>query len=230
MKDVEKKKNTALIMTVVLMLVLVVLGRAVSYFYTLASTDISYAAWVSPVLSYLAEILACARTVFAMAGIVHAVYFCEKRSAVKFVCAAACIALVDYVARFLIDLASSAIVGAELLAISWLLMQFLYEMIFVVLSYVIATAVLRKYRVAATARQAGKYTANRACMYSLLLVMLSRIALEVWYLIDFLLAYTDVTSTEMASIVGSFLKVIVIYGGLSVIMGEWYTEFLKKRR
>jgi hypothetical protein len=59
--------------------------------------------------------------------------------------------------------------------------------------------------------------------------MLSRLALEVWYLIDFLLAHTDITAGETASIVGTFLKVIVIYGGIAVLIGEWYTELLKKR-
>ncbi len=208
------------------MLALVVLGRGVSSFHTVAATDIAFDAWVSSALSYLAELLVCARTVAAIAGITWAVY--RNQGSGKFLAAAAVIALLDYAARFVIDFASSAIVGAEVLAASWLLLQFLFEMLFVVLAYLIAGAMRKKLQTAETRRQAERYTVNRSCTVSLLLVMVSRLMLEVWYLIDFMLAYTDITAAETAAIVGSFLKVLVIYGGAAVLFGEWYTELLKK--
>lgn len=225
-KTQPQKTGTGFRITVLAMLALVVLGRGVSYFHTIAATDIAYAAWIPSALSYLAELLVCARTVAAIAGITYAVY-CRQRGG-KFLCAAAGVALIDYAARFLIDFVTSAIVGAEILAASWLLLQFLFEMLFVALSYVVAGAMRKKLTAAETRRQAEKYTVNRSCTASLLLVMLSRLALEVWYLIDFMIAYTDITATETASIVGAFLKVIVIYGGAAVLLGEWYTELLKK--
>ena len=221
-----RKTGTGFRITVLVMLALVVLGRGVSYFHTIAATDISFALWVSSALSYLAELLVCARTVAAVAGITYAVY--RDRGAGKYLGAAAGIAFLDYAARFLIDFATSAIVGAEILAASWLLMQFLFEMLFVVLAYAIARAMRKKMQAAETGLQAEKYTVNRSCAASLLLVMASRLVLEIWYLIDFMLAYTDITAAETASIIGSFLKVIVIYGGAAVLLGEWYTELLKK--
>ena len=216
-------------MTVLFMLVLALLGRGVSYINTAASTDITYADWIPAALSYLGELLVCARTVLGIAGITFAMYFFGKPAALRFLAGAAGAALVDYAARFVIDLATKAITEVELLAASWLFMQFLFEMVFVVLSYFVAGWMKAKMERAEVRRQAEKYTVNRACTVSLLLVMLSRIALEVWYLVDFLRTYTNITATETASIVGVFLKVIVIYGGAAVLLGEWYTEVLKKR-
>lgn len=225
-KTQPQKTGTGFRITVLVMLALVVLGRGVSSFHTVAATDIAFDAWVSSALSYLAELLVCARTVAAIAGITWAVY--RNQGSGKFLAAAAVIALLDYAARFVIDYASSAIVGAEVLAASWLLLQFLFEMLFVVLAYLIAGAMRKKLQTAETRRQAERYTVNRSCTVSLLLVMVSRLMLEVWYLIDFMLAYTDITAAETAAIVGSFLKVLVIYGGAAVLFGEWYTELLKK--
>ncbi|MBQ4193369.1 MAG: hypothetical protein II650_03850, partial [Clostridia bacterium] len=45
----------------------------------------------------------------------------------------------------------------------------------------------------------------------------SRILAEIWYLVDFLLTYSGVTSTEIASIVGSFLRITVIYGAFGML-------------
>lgn len=229
MDKLSRKTGTGFRLTVFLMLALVLLGRGVSYFHTIAATDIAYAAWVSSVLSYCAEILVCARTVIAIAGITYGVYHPQTQSGGKFLAAAAVTALVDYAARFTIDCVTGAIADAEIFAAAWLLLQFLFEMLFVALSYVIAGWMRKKSAASDTRGAAEKYSVNRSCAVSVLLVMLSRLALEVWYLIDFLLAYTDITAGETASIVGTFLKVIVIYGGTAVLIGEWYTELLKKR-
>ncbi|MGN1346753.1 MAG: hypothetical protein ACI4V1_08200 [Eubacteriales bacterium] len=210
--------------TVLAMLLLVLLGRGVSYFNTAAATDIAYAAWVSPALSYLAELLVCARMSLAIAGITCAVYRPEKRGSGAFLAAAAVLSFADYAARFLIDLVTDAIVGAEVLAVTWLLLQFLYEMLFLLLSYVIAGVCKKKHGAAEGKRQAQKYSAGRSCAWSLLLVMLSHLVLELWYFIDFITTYTDITSTEIASIIGSFLKIIVIYGGAALLLGEWYVD------
>ncbi len=220
------KKQNGFYITFIAMLALALLGRGVSWFHTVTANDIAYAAWVPTVLSYLAEILVCARVTLAIAAITFAVY--RGTGAGSYLAAAAITAFLDYGARFLIDFATSAIVGMEAVAAIWLTLQFLFEMLFVVFSYVVAAYMKKKFRTTESPRQAEKYSVNRAATVSLLLVMLSRIALEVWYLVDFLLTYSDITSTETASIVGAFLKVIVIYGGVAVLLGEGYTEFLKK--
>ncbi|MBP3292951.1 MAG: hypothetical protein J6N32_04285 [Clostridia bacterium] len=227
--DHIEQKNTGLGMTVLLMLILALFGRGVSYVNTAAATDISYAAWVPAALSYLGELIVCARMVLGIAGITFAMYFFGKPTALRFLAGTAGAALADYAARFGIDLATKAIAEMEFLAASWLFMQFLYEMLFVVLSCVVAGAMKAKMERTEVRRQAEKYTVNRACTVSLLLVMLSRLALELWYIVDFLLAYTNITAAETAAMVGTVLKVIVIYGGAAVLLGEWYTELLKKR-
>ena len=224
------QKCTGLGVTALSMLVLVLLGRVVSYGNTVAATDIAYADWVISALSYLSELLVCARTVLAIAGITFGMYRFGKTNARKFLGAAIGVAFIDYAARFMIDLFTKAITDVELLAASWLFMQFVFEMLFVLLSYWIAGTMKAKYAsvIRESPRQAEKYTVNRACTISLLLVMLSRIVLEIWYLADFLMTYSNITAAETAAIVGSFLKVLVIYGGAAVLLGEGYTEFLKK--
>lgn len=224
------KKQNCFLITFTAMLALAVLGRGVSWFHTVTANDIAYAAWIPTMLSYLSEILVCARVTIAIAGITFALY--RGTGAGKFLFAATLAALLDYGARFVIDYATSAIVDMEAVAAIWLTLQFLFEMLFVVFSYVVAASMKKKFHATLkkSPRQAEKYSVNRATTVSLLLVMLSRIALEVWYLVDFLLTYSDITATETASIVGAFLKVIVIYGGVALLLGEGYTEFLKKNR
>lgn len=226
-KTKSKKTDDGLFVTVSVMLLLVIVGRGVSWLDTVAATDIAYASWVSSALSYLSEILVCARTIIAISGIVFSVY--RGVGSAKFFVSAALCALVDYSARFLIDYLTNAISGAELLAVCWLLLQFLFELLLLAVSVAIAVAMKKKQASAGTVRQAEKFTVNRACTVSVLVVMLSRLVLEAWYLVEFMLAYTDITSTETASIVGSFLKIIVIYGGIAALLGEQYTGFLKKR-
>ncbi len=222
----HRKKQNGFLITFVAMVVFALLGRGVSWFYTVTANDITYAAWIPTMLSYMAEILVCVRVTLAIAGITYATY--NGTGTGKYLIAATATAFLDYGARFLIDFATNAIVGAEAVAAIWLTLQFLFEMLFVIFSYVVAVTMKKKHLTKESRRQAEKYSVNRSTMLSLLLVMLSRIVLEVWYLVDFLMAYSNITATETASMIGSFLKVIVIYGGIAVLLGEWYTEFLKK--
>lgn len=216
-KQQRSVDTSALKLTLVVTLVLVLLGRGVTYLNTVTATNIVYASWVSTALSYLAELLVCARTVVAIAGICSAVY--AGGGVGHFFGVAAFGALLDYAARFLIDVLTNAIVGAELIAACWLFLQLLFELLFFAAAYLISNALRRKQEGAPTVLQARRYTAERSCAYSLLIGMAARLVLEVWYLVDFMLAYSDITATEVASIVGSFLKVIVIYGGFALLLG-----------
>lgn len=205
----------------VLLIILVAAGRLTSYFRSITETDIAYDSWITTLLVYLGEIITACRTVVSFSAIAFSAYYLQKRKAfVISIVFAMSAAFLDYAARFLIDLMGGAIAGAELFTAIWLLLQIAYEWIFIALAAVIINSMKKRSATAETKRTASKYTVNRASAYSLLLVLASHIVLEGYYLADFLLTYTGITNTEIASIIGSFLKIIVIYGGISLILSE----------
>lgn len=215
-----KNKSRLYLTTFLLLLLTVVLGRLVSYFTSVTATDIAYSDWVPSLLGWLGEILSAARTVIGFSS-VAAAGFCLNRSAALTTAAiASAAAFIDCLARFLIDILSSSLTGMELLAVIWLLLQFVYEVIFIALAYIIAGIIKGRYDRAESARAREKNSSSAALRFSLILVMLSKAVLEICYLVDFLMNYSNITSAETASIIGQFIRIAVIYGGLSIAMGE----------
>lgn len=218
LKDNAKQKFFCF--TVTTLALLVVLGRVTSYFNTISATDVAVSDWVTTLLTYLGEILTAARTVVSFSAIAVAAYVLDKKSLVFSTVYVFAFALLDYAARFLIDFVNGAITGVETMAIIWLLLQFAYEGIFIILAVLIVNMMKAKLDNAETPRRAAKFSCIRAVRWSLFAVCLSRVALEVYFLVDFLLTYTNITNTETASIIGQFLKIIVIYGGISFMLAE----------
>lgn len=216
----ENTKQKFCRITVLLLISLVILGRLTSYFYSVSATDISYANWIPTLLSYIGEILASCRTVVSFSSIAVAAYIFNRQSLNLSVIFAAAAAILDYAARFFIDLSTGALSGAEMLAVIWLLLQLAYEWIFLALGVLIIIMMKNRYASAETKRTAEKYSCIRSVRYALSLVLFSHIALEVYYLVDFMLTYTGITNTEIASMIGQFLKIIVIYGGIALILAE----------
>lgn len=216
----DNAKKNFFLFTAVTLAALVVLGRLNSYFNTIAATDIAISDWVTTLLTYLGEILTSCRTVISFSAIAAAAYLLDKKSLVISCVIAVGFALLDYAARFLIDCFSGAITGMETMAVIWLLLQLAYEAIFIALAILIVNMMKTKFDLAETPRRAAKFSCIRAVRWALFAVCLSHIALEVYYLIDFLLTYTNITNTEIASMIGQFLKIIVIYGGIAFILAE----------
>lgn len=217
-----KKAGRQLLWSVSLMLVLAVLSRIVSCFRTMTATDIAYADWIPSLLSYIEEILISARCAIGFAGIVYSAYENDRPNA--FLMSAVLVSFADYAARFLIDLSTSAISGSEQLAIMWLLLQFFFEAVFIALTRVIAAFYRNKAARAETERARRSSSASRALLVSVILQMAAHIALEAVSIIDFISSYTNITSTETASMIGSVLKIIFIYGGVTAIISELYLE------
>jgi len=215
-----KNKSRLYLTTLLLLLLTVVLGRLVSYFTSVTATDIAYADWVPPLLGWLGEIITASRTVIGFSAAAAAVFYLNRSSALTVSAISAAAAFLDCLARFLIDMISSSLTGLELLAVIWLLLQFAYEVIFIALAYLIAVIIKGRFDRAETARTREKNSSSAALRLSLLLVMLSKAALEVFYMVDFLTSYTNITSAETASIIGQFVRIAVIYGGLSIALGE----------
>ena len=217
-----KNKSRLYPTTFLLLLLTVVLGRLVSYFTSVTATDIAYSDWVSSLLGWIGEILSASRTVIGFSAVAAAVFYADRSAALTSAAIASAAAFIDCLARFLLDLLSSSLTGMELLAVIWLLLQFVYEVIFIALAYFIAVIIKNRYSRAETAHTREKNSSSAALRLSLILVMLSKAVLEVCYLVDFLMSYTNITTTEKASIIGQFVRIAVIYGGLSIAVGELF--------
>lgn len=216
----DNAKTKFFLFTVITLALLVALGRLNSYFNTLSATDVAISDWVTTLLTYLGEVLTACRTVVSFSAIAVAAYLFDRRTLVLSTVYVFAFAFLDCAARFVIDFVTGAITGVETMAVIWLLLQFAYEAIFIILAVLIVNMMKAKLDNAENPRKAAKYSPIRAVRWSLFAVCLSRVALEVYYLIDFLLTYTNITNTEIASIIGQFLKIIVIYGGISFILAE----------
>lgn len=226
----KNHKSKFCLLTVILLIGTVILGRLASYFQSVSATDIAYADWVSTLTAYLGEVIVSARTAISFSAIAAAAYYLDKSCVRLSIVFAAAAALMDYAARFLIDWFSGSLDGTQTLALVWLLLQYAYELIFIALAVLIVVMMKKKALAADSRRTAEKFSCIRAIRYALVLVLLSHVALEAYYLVDFLLSYTNITNTEIASMIGQFLKIFVIYGGLALLFAEgmhaWFVKVL----
>ena len=232
----EKNKTVRLFLTVLIgSLILIVLGRISTQFTAIAATDVAFPQWVSFVTSLLSQLIVCARIVLGYAGMAACAYAVrigdngKKISGLpKMLALVLVLSFADYLARFVIDFASGSLMGTEILAALWLTLQYLYEAVFIVLAMLIILVQAGKHASAETSRSRERSSPAAAVRYAVLLTMLSRVILELVSIIEFVTTYTGITSAEKASMIGSLIRVIVIYGGGALILGEVFTDHLSK--
>lgn len=224
----QKQKSTRFFLTYfIIILILIAAGRAVSYLCTLSSTNIAFPEWVESVTSYLSSILDAARRAVSYSAIVCAAFY---GSGVRTTVSVSLLTLLDLAVRFVVDLVTSAIVGQEVLTLIWLGTNFVYELVFLILACIVARIVRLKLNVEENERKKRRHTPEKALLYSVGLYCASRLVSEIFYLVDFLLSYVNITNTEIASIVGSFLEILVVYGGISYIVGYAVLPLLQKAK
>ncbi|MGN1409004.1 MAG: hypothetical protein ACI4XJ_02385 [Eubacteriales bacterium] len=222
----KRAKHRFLVSAAIISLVLIAAARVSTYICTLSSTDIAYPEWVEIFTSYLSETLSALRLAVSFAAICYAVYYrLGSASAVVF---SLLFSLADFSARFLIDLSMGAIIGSETFALIWLGINFVYEFVFIMLSYFAARILKLKSDGTDDVRRKKRYTIERAILVSVGLYLLSRVISELFYLVDFLLSYVNITNTEIASMVGSFLKIFVIYGGAAYLFAYFCILVFKR--
>lgn len=233
MSSIERKNTQAryILPSAVLLLAIAVVGRVVSYFYSITATDIAYADWVPSLLSYAGGIITAARTALSYSAVIYSLWRFGKAGYGKVLGLVGLITFLDFAARYIIDLTNGSISGSETAALIWVLLQFLYEFIFIVLAYLLGRIMLPKFASASESgnrRAASKYSPAKAVRYSVLLYTASRVFSEIIYLIDFLTIYSDITSAEIASIIGSFLNILIIYGAVAIVFAEVYRGMFVK--
>ena len=225
MSSTECKNNQAkyILKPALLLLAIAVVGRVVSYLYSITATDIAFEDWVPSTLSYAIEIITAARVSLSYSMVIYAVYRSEKNG--KELALVGLITFLDFGARYVIDLSNNSISGSETAALIWVLLQLIYELIFIALAYLLGRIMLPKFTSALESgnrRAASKFAPAKTVRSAILLYTASRVLSEIIYLIDFLTTYSDITSAEIASVIGSFMKIFIIYGAAAIIFAEIY--------
>lgn len=216
----EKMRLTYLPLAALLLLLLTVLGRGMGYIYSTMATDIAYSDLAVEIMGILVEVLTILRTVTGYCVILYAMYRWEKPDS-RYRCGGAVTLLVlvcdaaDCFSRYLVDKATSSITDMETVAAIWLLLQFCYSTILVMLCWCTGYFLFHP--------ASGKTPASleKVSFLSVMYLLGTRLVLEIYYLIDFLTAYSNVTGNEVSAIIGQFLHTLVLYGGaaLGLILG-----------
>ncbi|MBR4185672.1 MAG: hypothetical protein IKQ87_07875 [Clostridia bacterium] len=211
----KRRGSLTLLCVFLVLLLLAAAGRAVSYLSAAAASDIACPKWLASLADYGAELIAALRVAVGL-GALTAFAYRGRRTAPLFVlCLTA--ALIDYAARFVIDALTGNLGDYGAVAVFWLLGEFLYEAAFTAAGLWVILAVRKRFREADTPRRRARFAPLVAAALSVLPYAVSRILAEIWYLVSFLLTYSGITSTEIASIVGSFLRILAIYGAFGMI-------------
>lgn len=223
----EKMRMTYLPALVLVLLVLTVLCRGMGYIYSTMATDIAYGEVTVSIMGILVEGLTILRTAAGYCGILYAMWRWERDGVSRYRCGGIVTLTVllcdgiDCFSRYLVDSATSSITDMEIVAALWLLLQFCYSTVLVAAVWCTGKFLFHP--------AAGKTRCGieRAVTQSVLYLFGTRILLEVYYLVDFLAAYSDVTAAEVSSIVGQFLYTAVLYGGVAWGLGMGLTAALR---
>ncbi|MCR4907085.1 MAG: hypothetical protein K6A33_13530 [Clostridiales bacterium] len=223
----KRHGGAALLCVFFVLLLLAAAGRAVSYFSAAAASDIACPKWLASLADYGAELIAALRVAVGLGALTAFAYRGRKIAPPFLLCLAA--ALLDYAARFVIDSLSGNLGDYGTVAVFWLLGEFLYEAVFTAAGLWVILSMRRRFREADTPRRRAKFAPLIAAALAVLPYAVSRVLAEIWYLVSFLLTYSGVTSTEIASIVGSFLRILAIYGAFGMIASRAAARILLRR-
>ena len=223
----EKMRMTYRPALALVLLVLTLLCRGMGYIYSTMATDIAYGELTVSIAGILVEVLTILRTVAGYCGILYAMYRWERDGKIRYRCGGAVTLVVllcdgaDCFSRYLVDSATSSITDLETMAALWLALQFAYSTVLVVVVW--CTGMFLFHPPAGKKRCGTGRAVTQAVSY----LLGTRLALEVYYLADFLVTYSDVTAAEVSSIVGQFLYTAVLYGGIAWGIGMGLTAALR---
>lgn len=223
----EKKRRT---IAFCILLLLVLLARAAKMFYNAVSTDVAYPDWVVSAADYLSDALVAARVAAGFALVVRAVF--SGYGVVWGTVAPLLAAFTDYALRMIIDLTKGGTLTSvdPLSAVLGLGSQFLLEAVLVGLAFCVSWLIARRRAAAESSRGKKKSSPEKALTLSVVICLAASLLQELIYLIRFLNTYTNITSIEIASIVGTFIRIVTIRGGIAWIAAALMLSFLSKKR
>lgn len=208
------------------LVLLSLLCRGMGYIYSIMATDIAYSDVVVTIMGVLVEVLTIGRTMIGFCGILYAMHRWERNSPYR--CGGRTLLVVlgcevlDCASRYWVDKLTSSITNLEGFALLWLSLQLCYSTVL----YVVVWCGGKFWF-----HPIGKRAAvplERTVTTSTLILLATRLLLELYYLIDFLITYSNITGTEVASIIGQFLYTIVLYGGIAWGIGMGLIKLLRE--
>ncbi len=208
----EKRPPAYLPLTAAALLTLTVLARGMGYIYSTMATDIAYSELTVSIMGILVELLTILRTVTGYAAILYAMARWDHdhfRSGPPVLVTVLCLDAADYLSRFLVDSATHSITNMETAAAIWLLIQFAYSTLLLLVSFLVGSRLLHPKPPRLPKGLDTLLTASVACLLS------SRLLLELYYLLDFVTTYSNITPGEVSSIIGQLLYTVVLYGGVA---------------
>ncbi len=204
--------------TLLLSLLLILPGRLSAYFYSVTATDISYSDGIVWLLGNAVDLFVCLRLAVGFAAIVFARYRFGKKALLLTALLALFASFADYLTRFLIDYLSGAVADMVTLSLIWVGIQFLSETVFLALGALTASHFASRHALAESDRGRQKFSPNRAVIVSALLLCCAYFLMEGINVVDFVTTYSDITGPEIASMVGEFLRIAVVYGLFPAIL------------
>lgn len=223
---ITKMRYSYLPLTALTLVVLSGLCRGMGYIYSIMATDIAYSDIAVSIMGILVEVLTITRTVTGFAAILYAMHRWERNTTYR--CGGRTLLVVlgceviDCASRYLVDKVTSSITDMEVFALLWLSLQFCYSAVLYVVMWCGG-----KFWFHPIGKRAA-VPLDRTVTTSVLVLLATRLVLEVYYLIDFLVTYSNITGTEVASIVGQFLYTIVLYGGVAWGVGMGLIKLLRE--
>lgn len=207
--------------------ILVVISRLSSYFYSFTYTDITFPDWVPTFFHTISLVSVCAELALSFAAISYSSFnLPSPHSLITFILTSA-FSLADSMTKLLIDCLTNSLDEYGMLALVYILLQFAYRFVLLILSLLISRAFILK-RKSMASEKSAKYSEKRAAGFSVLLLFATQLASEVSYLIKFLNTYSDITSAETLSIIGSFIRLITVYGIAAMIISLSFISFFGK--
>lgn len=227
-------KSRAVLLTAVALTTLALLSRGAYSLYSASAVDIAVPDFVEVLFSYLSDALVSLRIALSLTFICCAVYSAHnaeiKSVKPKTAVVTACVcSLVDYAARFLIDLFSSAISGNEITALIWLALNYALEIILFLIAYAVSVMMSVRMSESDSVMKKRRYSVSRALLILAAVYSSVYILSEIYYCVDFFLSYVNITGAEYASVVASFLRIIVLRFGLVAVMCPVFTGFYSRK-
>ncbi len=206
----EKRPPAYLPLTVAVLLTLTVLSRGMGYIYSTMATDVAYSELSVSIMGILVELLTILRTVTGYAALLYGMTRWDRdaiRNGPPVLLTILCLDAADYFSRYLVDSATHSITNMETAAALWLLIQFGYSTVLLLVSFWLGCRLLHPKNGREPKDLDTLLTVSVACLLG------SRLVLELYYLIDFVTTYSNITTGEISSIIGQFLYTLVLYGG-----------------
>ncbi len=210
----EKKSASYLPLVAGALLLLTLLCRGMGYIYSTIATDLAYSELTVSIMGILVEMLTILRTITGFGAVLFAMARWDSDTPVKYRCGTSvfvlvlCMDALDYFSRYLVDSAMGSIVNMEKAAALWLVLQFVYSTLLITLCWGTGALLFHP--------KTGKpKSLDRVLTQSVLYLTVSRLLLELYYILDFVTTYADITFSEKSAMVGQVLYTLVLYGGFA---------------